>query len=73
MFDRLGLSAEGQREQETARLLQPAAGTPESPLQVPDVSRIGDFLGDVNRLLQRLDRTPTPATTPPAAKEGQKD
>ena len=74
MFDRLGLSAEGQREQETARLLQPAAGAPESPLPVPvEVSRIGDFLGDVNRLLQRLDHAPAQAATAPAAKETQKD
>jgi serine/threonine protein kinase len=53
MFDRLGLSAEGRAEQETARLLQPAAAPP-SPAAV-DIERIGEFLGDVNRLLQALD------------------
>jgi len=61
LYDRLGMVQEGRAEQETARMLQPAAtSTSTAPV---DMQGIGRFLGDVNKLLQQLD--------PPPAKEKQ--
>ncbi len=58
MFDRLGLVAESQIEDEAARLLQP-----NRPAAAPPTVRmegIGEFLGDVNRLLRSLDAPTEP-------------
>lgn len=61
LYDRLGMVQEGRAEQETARMLQPAAtSTSTAPV---DMQGIGRFLGDVNKLLQQLD--------PPVAKQKQ--
>jgi tetratricopeptide (TPR) repeat protein len=63
MFDRLGLAAEGRAEKETASILQPTnSSTSTAPV---DLQGIGDFLGEVNRLLQALDPPPEgePAAT----------
>jgi tetratricopeptide (TPR) repeat protein len=55
MFGRLGRAEEGRAEQEMALLLAPAPG--EAPLAVPlDLEGVGGFLGEVNRLLEALDR-----------------
>lgn len=53
LYDRLGMQQEGAQEQQTARMLQPAAtSTSTAPV---DMQGIGRFLGDVNRLLNQLD------------------
>ena len=53
MFERLGLEADSQREQETARLLQPTAdAATQSPVELEG---LGAFLGNVNKLLQTLE------------------
>lgn len=69
MFDRNGLPAESQREQVLARRMQrgdtrstqPSTGRP----QPVNVEGFGNFLGDVDRVLQALDGKP-PARSPPA-------
>jgi tetratricopeptide (TPR) repeat protein len=71
MFDRRGLAAEGRAEQETALMLQPAtASTTTAPV---DLQRIGDFLGDVNRLLQALDPPPEQEPAMPSGSERRRD
>lgn len=63
LFDRLGYADEGRAEQETARLLHPAnASTAAAPV---DLGGIGDFLGDVDRLLRALDAPPEPPKKKP--------
>jgi tetratricopeptide (TPR) repeat protein len=57
MFDRQGLFDEGAREHEAARLLHPGGLTPPKPTPV-DLDGFGKFLGDVDRLMQALDRRP---------------
>lgn len=68
MFDRSGLIDEGAREHEMARLLQPGAPTQPKPTPV-DLDGLGKFLGDVDRLMQALDKPgespgPAPVTEP---------
>lgn len=55
MFERHGLVRESARENETARLLQPGASAAPPPSPV-DLDGIGKFLGDVDRVMQALDR-----------------
>jgi tetratricopeptide (TPR) repeat protein len=66
MFDRLDLLDEGAREHELVRKLQPDA-TPPTGTSPVDVGGLGDFLGDVDRVLRALDRaaSPQPAPRPP--------
>jgi tetratricopeptide (TPR) repeat protein len=52
-FERVGLADESARERELARALQP--DDPQPPLPMPiDVEGLGQFLGDVDRLLEAL-------------------
>ncbi|MCR9248133.1 MAG: serine/threonine-protein kinase [bacterium] len=53
MFDRHGLFDESARERQMARLLQPEGPAPTPSTQV-DVDGLGEFLGDVDRLMQAL-------------------
>jgi tetratricopeptide (TPR) repeat protein len=53
MFDRHGLVAEGEREHEMARMLEPEPPQQKSP--PVDLDGLGSFLGEVDRLLQALD------------------
>lgn len=54
MFQRLGSPAEERAEQEMVQLLSPTPGGP--PPAAMDLREIGGFLGEVNRLLDALDR-----------------
>jgi serine/threonine-protein kinase len=53
LFDRVGLYDEGAREHEMAAILQPGALPPAKPTPV-DLDGLGNFLGDVDRLMQAL-------------------
>ncbi|MBL8722600.1 MAG: protein kinase [Planctomycetes bacterium] len=53
LFDRVGLYDEGAREHEMAAILQPGAPPPAKPTPV-DLDGLGNFLGDVDRLMQAL-------------------
>lgn len=62
LFERSGLAADGAREQAAALRLEPNAAPTPSPQPTPvDLDALGRFLGDVDRLLRRLDEKPQPA------------
>ncbi|MBX3461684.1 MAG: serine/threonine protein kinase [Planctomycetes bacterium] len=63
MFDRTGLAEEAARERDAAARLSPDAAPAPPPTPV-DLEEVGRFLGDVDRLLQALDRRP-PGDNPP--------
>ena len=67
MFDRHDLLDEGAREHELARALQPEVQ--KAPAAAVDLDGLGNFLGDVDRVLRSLEpaRTPQPAAIPPTA------
>ena len=65
MFDRNDLLDEGAREHEQAQRLKPA-GPPAPPAAPVDVDGLGRFLGDVDRVLRALDRTPAAPKAEPA-------
>ncbi len=64
MFDRNDLLDEGAQEHERARRLKPAGK--QAPAATPvDLDGLGNFLGDVDKVLRALDRKPElPPTTP---------
>jgi hypothetical protein len=63
MFDRHGFYAEGQLEHERTKLLQPA-GEATPPATPVDLDGLGNFLGEVDRLMQVLDQPPAPPRNP---------
>jgi serine/threonine protein kinase len=67
LFQRQGLREESAREQAAALRLEPVV--PAKPATEPtpvDLDALGQFLGDVDRLLQALDRAPAAQPTAPA-------
>ncbi|MFY9341165.1 MAG: hypothetical protein WAT39_01665, partial [Planctomycetota bacterium] len=64
MFDRQALFDEGAREHEVARALQPT-GKVGAPATAIDLDGLGNFLGDVDRVLRSLEPPREPARTAP--------
>ena len=63
MFDRHELAEEGARQRDYLRGMTPAGAAPAAPPPV-DLDGLGSFLGEVDRVLQALDRPGAPRSSP---------